>query len=138
MGEWPLERLNEMGEGYLPGLLGIRILETRPGYIRSRLEVERRHWAPNGFLHAATVVALADTSCGYACRLVLPDGSTGFTTIELKSNHVGTVRDGAIVCEGRLAHSGRSTQVWDATISDEATGSPIAFFRCTQMVLYPR
>ena len=100
--------------------------------------IEQRHRAPNGFLHAATVVALADTSCGYACRLVLPEGSSGFTTLELKANFVSTVREGAIICEGRLVHGGRSTQLWEATVSEEATGKLLARFTCTQLVLWPK
>lgn len=100
--------------------------------------MERRHHAPNGYLHAATVVALADTSCGYGCRIALPPGSPGFTTLELKANFIGTAQQGGIVCEARLVHGGRSTQVWDATVSDEVSGRPIALFRCTQLVLWPQ
>jgi acyl-coenzyme A thioesterase PaaI-like protein len=51
---------------------------------------------------------------------------------------VGTKRGGAIGCEAKLVHGGRTTQVWDATVSDEEGGKPIALFRCTQMILYPR
>ena len=138
MSDGILDELNRIGEGHLPGLLGVQILEVSSGYIRSRLEVARRHLAPNGYLHAATVVALADTSCGYACRLALPEGSSGFTTVELKANFIGTVREGPIACQGRLAHAGRTTQVWDATVSDEANGRVIGLFRCTQLVLWPR
>jgi uncharacterized protein (TIGR00369 family) len=68
----------------------------------------------------------------------LPEGAQSFTTIELKSNFVGTKRGGAIGCEAKLVHGGRTTQVWDATVSDEESGKPIALFRCTQMILYPR
>ncbi len=92
--------------------------------------------APNGYLHAATVVALADTSCGYGTFVSLPEGASGFTTIEHKSNFLGTTRQGAIDCEARLVHGGRNTQVWDAAVTGgEKT---IALFRCTQMILYPR
>ena len=94
--------------------------------------------APNGYLHAATVIALADTSCGYGTFVNLPEGTECFTTIELKSNFLGTKREGAIRCEATLAHGGRTTQVWDATVADEESGKPIALFRCTQMILYPR
>jgi uncharacterized protein (TIGR00369 family) len=94
--------------------------------------------APNGYLHAATVVALADTACGYGCVASLPDGATGFTTIEIKTNFLGTTREGALACEADLAHGGRTTQVWDARVIDEGTGKVIALFRCTQMLLYPR
>jgi 1,4-dihydroxy-2-naphthoyl-CoA hydrolase len=94
--------------------------------------------APNGYLHAASVVALADTSCGYGCVASLPQGASGFTTIELKANFLGTAREGAVVCRATPVHLGRTTQVWDAAVSVEASGAKIALFRCTQMVLWPK
>ena len=133
-----LDRLNERGVGTLPGLIGIEVLEAEKGRLSSRLELRDELMAPNGYLHAATIVALADTSCGYGTFVSLPQGAEGFTTVELKSNFLGTKREGAIGCEARLAHGGRTTQVWDATVYDEASGKTLALFRCTQMVLYPR
>jgi uncharacterized protein (TIGR00369 family) len=106
--------------------------------VRSRLTVRPELTAPNGYLHAATVVALADSSCGYGTVASLPDGASGFTTIELKSNFLGTVLEGGVACEATLVHGGRTTQVWDARVTDEATGHAIAFFRCTQILLYSR
>ena len=95
--------------------------------------------APNGFMHAASGVALADSAAGYACVCSLPDGASGFTTIELKTNFLGTAQVGEVVeCEARLVHGGRMTQVWDAEALNRTTGKTIAVFRCTQMVLWPR
>jgi 1,4-dihydroxy-2-naphthoyl-CoA hydrolase len=133
-----LERLNERGVGTLPGLIGIEVLEAEKGRLESRLELREELMAPNGYLHAATIVALADTSCGYGTFVNLPQGAEGFTTIELKTNFLGTKRAGVTRCEARLAHGGRTTQVWDATVNDEESGKPLALFRCTQMILYPR
>ena len=133
-----LDELNERGIRTLPGLIGIEIVEAEEGHIRSHLALREELMAPNGYLHAATVVALADTSCGYGTLVNLPEGAESFTTIELKSNFVGTKREGAIECEAGLVHGGRTTQVWDATVTDEESGKPIALFRCTQMILYPR
>jgi 1,4-dihydroxy-2-naphthoyl-CoA hydrolase len=133
-----LEELNKRGIGTLPGLIGLTILEAEEGRILGRLNLREELMAPNGYLHAATVIALADTSCGYGTLVNLPEGAESFTTIELKSNFVGTKRDGVIMCQARLVHGGRTTQVWDATVSDEEGGKPIALFRCTQMILYPR
>lgn len=130
------DELNRRGEGSLPGLLGMEFTEASEGLIRARLDLRRELMAPNGYLHAATVVALADTSCGYGCFLNLPEGAEGFTTVELKSNFLGTKREGAIECEASLVHGGRTTQVWDATVTGEDDGKTIALFRCTQMVLY--
>jgi 1,4-dihydroxy-2-naphthoyl-CoA hydrolase len=132
------EAFNARGAGHLPGLVGLRILTLTAQGLESRLEVRQELMAPNGFLHAATVVALADTSCGYACVANLPQGASGFTTLELKSNFLGTTRDGAIFCRATPAHLGRTTQVWDAVVTIEGTEKKIALFRCTQMVLWPK
>jgi len=123
------------GVGYLPGLLGIEILSVAESGVQSRLAVRKDLMAPNGFLHAASVVALADTSCGYGCVALLPEGAKGFTTIELKSNFLGTAREGAILCRASPVHLGRTTQVWDAVVRRESDGRTIALFRCTQYLL---
>ena len=102
------------------------------------MAVGKHVMAPNGYLHAASVVALADTSCGYGCRAALPEGAKGFTTIELKANFLGTARDGAILCRATPLHLGRTTHVWDAQVTVEASGAPVARFRCTQMILWPK
>jgi len=87
---------------------------------------------------AALALALADTAAGYGCIAHLPDGAINFTTIELKSNFLGTARAGTIACVATPAHLGNATQIWDAVVRDRATGKKIALFRCTQMVLWPR
>jgi 1,4-dihydroxy-2-naphthoyl-CoA hydrolase len=132
------DQLNDLLPGTLPGLLGIVIDSHEPGRLSAHLGVRPDLLAPNGYLHAATVVALADTACGLATRALLPDGSAGFTTIELKSNFLGTARDGRIGVVATNAHAGRTTQVWDAVVTNEDTGRSLALFRCTQSVLWPR
>ena len=131
------ESMKSRGVGKLPGLLGIELLSVEEGLMTAELGVREELLAPNGYLHAATVVALADTMCGYGCIAHLPEGAKGFTTIELKSNHLGTALDGTIWVEARPQHLGRTTQVWDATVRHRETGKTIALFRCTQMVLWP-
>jgi 1,4-dihydroxy-2-naphthoyl-CoA hydrolase len=133
-----LEAIRSLGEGLFPGLLGIEVLEVGHGATRMRLEVQRKHVAPNGYLHAGAVVGLADTACGYGCRVSLPEGATGFTTVELKTNFLGTALDGSILCTAELVHGGRTTQVWDAEVVHEVSGKRIAMFRCTQLLLYPK
>ena len=131
------EQFNAVGGGHLPGLLGVEIVSVGEGGVDSRLVVRREVMAPNGFLHAATVIALADTSCGYGCVASLPNGASGFTTIELKANFLGTAREGVIDCRAAPVHLGRTTHVWDAVVA-AAEGPRIAVFRCTQMILWPK
>ena len=129
--------LNARGTEYLPGYLDIQLTSVAQGTASSRMPVKKLHFAPNDFLHAASVVALADTTCGYATIAHLPDGAASFTTIELKSNHLGTIKEGSIACFATAQHLGRTTQVWDAVVTDETSGRKIALFRCTQMILWP-
>ncbi len=129
---------NAAGQGRLPGLFGMEILEVGPGRVVARLQIRPDHNAPNGYLHAATVVALADTACGYGCVASLPSGATGFTTVELKSNFVATLTEGALRCEAEMVHGGRTTQLWDARVLAEHDRRLLALFRCTQLLLRPR
>ena len=133
-----LDQLNKIGIGKLPGHLGIVITHVSESELRAELAVKEMHMAPNGFMHAGTVVTLADTCAGYGCVVNLPPGATGFTTIELKSNHVGTAKEGTIVGSAKPVHLGRTTQVWDTIVTLGDTGKTIALFRCTQMILYAK
>ena len=132
------DRFNSFGSRHLPGYLGIVITHVDGAEVRSELLVRQELMAPNGFLHAGSIVTLADTSAGYGCVANLPPGANGFTTVELKSNHMGTAREGTIECIAKAAHLGKTTQVWDAVVTHRETGRTIALFRCTQMVLYPK
>lgn len=129
---------NTHQQGSLPAMLGLEWHEWGDGRVTGALELAPMHLAPNGYLHAATVVALADTACGYGCMISLPEGASGFTTIELKTNFLGTARAGRVTTRARLVHGGRMTQIWDAEVLADGRPGPIALFRCTQMILYPR
>ena len=132
--ELTLAQLQELGSPGFPGLLGIDVYEAGDGFVRARLELHEKHQAPNGYLHAGAVVGLADSACGYGCILGLPEGATGFTTVELKTNFLRSAWEGTIECEARRLHSGRTTQVWDATVTDPGDRT-MALFRATQLIL---
>ena len=132
MNEW-----NERGRDYLPGYMGVEFLEVSKEVVRARLAITQHHKAPNGFLHAGTVITLADSCCGYGTRENIPSDA-GFTTIELKSNFLSTALQGDLICEAKPFHLGRTTQVWDAEVTSSESGKTLALFRCTQMVLAPR
>ena len=130
------EYFNQFSRQHLPEHLGIVVTEVREGALLAEVEVRPILLAPNGFLHGGSVAALADTCAGYGCIAHLPAGATGFTTIELKTNYLGTAREGWVECLATPAHLGRTTQVWDATVRAKGSDRAIALFRCTQLVLY--
>jgi uncharacterized protein (TIGR00369 family) len=130
--------LRQASETTLPGHLGLELIEIGDGSARMRCPIQSYHLAPNGYLHAGAVITLADTAAGFGCVGNWPEGATGFTTIELKANFTGTLLEGSMLAEAAMIHGGRTTQVWDVVVSDEATGAKLAYFRATQMILYPR
>jgi 1,4-dihydroxy-2-naphthoyl-CoA hydrolase len=129
---------NQFGASFLPGHLGIVITRVEGSEVHAEMRVRQELMAPNGFLHAGSVVTLADTCAGYGCMAHLPEGAVGFTTVELKSNHLGTAREGTVTCVAKAVHLGRTTQVWDAVVTNQDTGKTMALFRCTQMLLYAK
>jgi uncharacterized protein (TIGR00369 family) len=128
---------NRLSREHLPGYLGVIVTAVDPGVLRAELQLRKELFAPNGFLHAGSVITLADTAAGYACVAHLPDGAEGFTTLELKANFLRATREGVLRCEARAVHLGRTTQVWDATVYSGEDDRPVAVFRCTQLVIYP-
>ena len=133
-----VDDLNRANLGKLPEHLGLTITEVEPGRVVGRFEVRPELVAHTGFLLAGVVLSVADILCAYGVSSAWPEGASGFTTAEVKCNFTSTLRGGAAICTAELLHGGRTTQVWDATLRDEATGRLMAAFRCTQIILYPR
>ena len=131
------QALRNASQSTLPGHMGLELIEIGEGTARMRCEIQPQHLAPNGYLHAGSVITLADTAAGFGCVGNFPDGASGFTTIELKTNFTGTLLEGAMLAEAKMIHGGRSTQVWDVEVSDQENGRRLAYFRATQMILYP-
>lgn len=116
-----LDQLNALSQGYLPGLLGVELTEVGDKRLTAQLTIRHELLAPNGYLHAGTVISLADTVCGYG----------------VLANFLGTALEGLLCCEATLLHAGRTTQVWDARVTN-ADDMVIALFRCTQLLIYQR
>jgi uncharacterized protein (TIGR00369 family) len=132
------EYLTDAGAETLPGRLGLELVELADGTATMRCELRGYHLAPNGYLHAGSIISLADTAAGYGCVGNMPDGASGFTTIEMKANFLGTLLEGVLLARASLIHAGRTTQVWDVDVTDEGSGKAMALFRCTQLIMYPQ
>jgi uncharacterized protein (TIGR00369 family) len=128
---------NERKKNTWVGQLDIEIVSAQRGSVVGQVRVRPDFLAPNGFIHGAVMVSLADSLCGSGTVEALPEGATAHTTVELKANLLGSVRDGILECRASMVHGGRSTQVWDATVIAKESGKTLALFRCTQLILYP-
>ena len=129
-------RFHPPAGGLVPHM-GITLVDEGEGWLEARMEIAQHHLRSGAnALHAASLIALADSVCGFAAGQVLPEGAKGYTTIELKSNFVGTANSGVLLGRADAEHLGRTTQVWSSRVTQQETGRTLALFRCTQMILY--
>ena len=130
-----IESFVAAGRDRLPGFLGIQIDEIEEGHVRMRLPLRPELLAPNEFLHAGTIITMADSCAGMGCLATLPPEAGGFTTVELKTNFFASAREGVLRCRAWMVHGGARTQVWDAEVSRAEDRRVLALFRCTQFLL---
>jgi 1,4-dihydroxy-2-naphthoyl-CoA hydrolase len=133
---WPegatVEALNARSAGTLMEALGIRFTELGPGYLRGTMPVDARTHHPYGLLHGGASVALAETLGSSAGALMA--GGNAVVGLEINANHLRAVRSGLVTGSARPVHIGRSTQVWEIRIEDEAA-RPVCISRITLAVL---
>ena len=113
---------NKLSEGCLPGLLGVKILQVGQGVLRAELAIEARHFAGNGFLHAGTVVTLADTGAGYACVAHLPEGASVSPQLSSSPTILARrARDGSLPkCAARISGAPRRSGMRPSAMSKPA------------------
>jgi 1,4-dihydroxy-2-naphthoyl-CoA hydrolase len=127
------EQLNRTHENTVVGLLGIEITEVGQNTLSARMPVDRRTVQPAGILHGGASVTLAETLGSVAAWLCLEEGWTA-VGLDINANHLRAVRSGWVHGHCRPVHVGRSTQVWQIEIADEA-GRPVCTSRITMAVV---
>lgn len=137
--EQRVAQLNEFARAKHPGMVGVEILRCDEDEVSGRLTVTEEVVAGTGFLWAPVVITLADWLCAAGTPIYMPAEAQSFTTVELKTNFLGSAREGErVFARATPVHTGRTTQVWDVEVRNEESDRVIALFRCTQMILYPR
>lgn len=133
---WPegatLEALNAHSVGTLMAAIGIEFTELGPGYLRATMAVDARTRQAYGLLHGGASVALAETLGSGAGALMA--GGNAVVGLEINANHLRAVRSGLVTGTARPVHIGRSTQVWEIRIEDDAA-KPVCISRITLAVL---
>ena len=128
-----LDELNAMSRDTAIQALGIVFTGIGPDWLRATMPVDARTHQPYGLLHGGASVLLAETLGSSAGGLCAPDGC-GVVGIEINANHLRGVRSGLVTGTARPLHVGRSTQVWEIRIEDEA-GRPVCVSRLTLAVV---
>jgi len=129
-----LEKIRANGTKNLADTLGIEFTELTPARVVATMPVDTRTRQPFGILHGGASVALAETIASLGGAMNVDLEQFNVVGVEINANHIRAKRDGVVTGTGTPIHLGRSTQVWEVRIVDEA-GRPICVSRCTLAVV---
>ena len=133
--EFPLESAREKGRDTLVDHLGIELLEAGDDYLSARMPVDRRTWQPARVLHGGASVVLAETLASWAATFCVDRSQNHCVGLEINANHVRPVAEGWVTGTARPVHLGRTTQIWEVRITDDANGKLVCVSRVTMAVL---
>jgi 1,4-dihydroxy-2-naphthoyl-CoA hydrolase len=129
-----IERVNGWNAGSMVEHLGMRITEIGDDFVRGTMPVDARTRQPFGLLHGGASVALAESLGSLAGNLCLDAAKEMAVGLDINANHVRAVTAGVVTGTARPLHLGRSTQVWEIRIEDEA-GKLVCISRLTLAVV---
>lgn len=114
--------------------LGIEITEIGDKYLCGKMPVDHRTHQPMGLLHGGASVALAETLASLGAALQVDLATKACVGLEINANHVRGVREGWVYGKSSAVHVGRTTQIWETVISNEA-GDLVCLSRMTVAVI---
>jgi 1,4-dihydroxy-2-naphthoyl-CoA hydrolase len=117
---FPLEQVKEHSRDTLISHLGIEFVEAGDDYLKARMPVDARTQQPARMLHGGASVALAETLASWAATFVVDREKNYCVGLEINANHVRAVGTGFVTGTARPVHLGRSTQIWEVRIVDDA------------------
>lgn len=126
--------INTRSRGTMVEHLGIVVTEAGPDWLRGTMPVDARTRQPYGLLHGGASVALAETLGSIAGNLCVDGARSMVVGLEINANHLRASREGVVTGTARALHVGRSTQVWEIRIENDA-GKPVCISRLTLAVV---
>lgn len=114
--------------------LGITITAIGDNFIEARMPVDKRTHQPMGLLHGGASVALAETLGSFGAFLCVNPEEKACVGLEINANHIRSVREGFVIGRATPKHIGKTTQVWEITVSTEE-GKLVCVSRLTVQVL---
>ena len=129
-----IKALNALREGCMVGHVGITLTAAGDDWLRGTMPVDARTRQPYGLLHGGASVVLAETLGSIAGGLCVDPATQAVVGLEINANHLRGVREGVVTGTARAIHVGRSTQVWEIRIENEA-GKLVCISRLTLAVI---
>ncbi len=128
-----VEEINHRCRNTLCDHLGIEFIEVGDTHLTARMPVDRRTNQPMGIMHGGATAALAET-VGSAAANYCIDSTKVAVGLDLNINHIRAVRSGYVTGVAKPLHIGKSTQVWEIRITNEA-GQLVSAARLTIAII---
>lgn len=132
-----LARINAWRADTMMQTLDIRITAFGDDWLTGTMPVDHRTHQPHGLLHGGGSVALAESVGSTAATLTLDPAREMTVGLDINANHIRGVRSGVVTGTARPLHIGRSTQVWEIRIEDDA-GALVCISRLTMAIIAAR
>lgn len=125
---------NQMCKNTLMETLAIEFTDVGDGYLVARMPVTPRVHQPDGVLHGGASVALAESVGSAGAFVFLNTNDVVVRGIEIAANHVKSIREGYVYAHATIVHKGRTTQLWQIKIQNEAN-ELISLIKLTTLTL---
>lgn len=132
-----LDNIRKMFKNTLAESLGMELIDIREGFVDMTMPVDARTHQPLGLLHGGATVALAETIASIGGAFIVYQQGKVVVGLEINANHLRSVKTGIVRGRGTILHQGKTTQIWEIRVSDEAERL-IAISRCTLAVIDPK
>lgn len=132
-----LDELNTLRIHTMVDHLGIQFTAIGEDYLQATMPVDYRTIQPMGLLHGGANVSLAETLGSVASSLSIDQTKQICVGLEINANHLKSVREGLVKGTAKPVHLGKSTQVWEIKIENEA-GQLCCISRITMAILDKR
>lgn len=132
-----IEDLQQSNTNTAAARLGIEFVEIGESWVSARMPVDARTVQPYGILHGGASVLLAETVGSCAANLCVEEDKAYCVGLDINANHIRSASTGWVIGTARPFHVGRSTQVWEIRIVDEADNL-ICISRLTMAVVERR
>ncbi|MDH5484644.1 MAG: hotdog fold thioesterase [Gammaproteobacteria bacterium] len=129
-----IDELNRWGKKTAVALLGIEITDVGDDYIKGCMPVDDRTRQPMGLLHGGASVLFAESLASIAANYCVDPDRVYCVGLDINANHIRGVREGMVAGIAKPLHIGRSTQVWEIKITDQA-GHLVCVSRLTLAVV---
>ncbi|MBV1924688.1 MAG: hotdog fold thioesterase [Flavobacteriaceae bacterium] len=130
-----LNKCNAICKNTLMETLDIVFIDVTDTTLVAKMPVNKRVHQPDGVLHGGASVALAESIGSAAALVFLGAENISLRGLEISANHVKSVKDGYVYATATALHKGRTTQLWQIKITNEAD-ELISLVKLTTIAFY--